>query len=106
MGLKKLNNSNLISLPIKYNKNIISKIKISNVLLFSNKKLKVYYIVKTINKLNNKYFLFSDFSHIINNKEKQNMLSTNLITIEKINSHNSNLNSLYFDLIKYNQKKS
>ena len=44
MGLKKLNNSNLISLPIKYNKNIISKIKISDVLLFSNKKLKVYYI--------------------------------------------------------------
>ena len=42
----------------------------------------------------------------MNNKEKQNMLSTNLITIEKINSHNSNLNSLYFDLIKYNQKKA
>ena len=34
------------------------------------------------------------------------MLSTNLITIEKINSHNSNLNLLYFDLIKYNQKNA
>lgn len=105
MGFKKLNNSNLILLSAKNNKNIINKIKINDILSFFNKKLKVYYIVKTINKPNNKSFLFSDLSYIMD-KEKKNILSTDSITIQKINSHNSNLDSLYFNLIRNNEKKA